>query len=163
MTQTVTMMGLPAGDEGIAKTLNVMRALIRAGKVNLLVRNTAVSLTKALPPKAYGAEVTALFGFVRDGIRYVRDIRNVETVSTPDVLLQVGAGDCDDKVVLLLSLLEAIGHPTRIVALAFADRQFSHVIGETKVGDKWVGLDATEPVGVGWEPPGITRTMVRNV
>ncbi len=53
-----------------------------------------------------------LHRFVRDNIRYIKDIRDVETVAYPDITLQQGQGDCDDKSVLLASLLESIGHPT---------------------------------------------------
>lgn len=108
------------------------------------------------------AEIQALFQFVQNSIRYTRDIRGVETLQPADYVLSRRTGDCDDKGILLASMLEAIGHPTRFVALAFKPGKFSHVLVETRRSHKndWISLETTEPVRLGWYPPDVVNRLV---
>lgn len=126
------------------------------------MRAKARALTSGLPQKAWIAEIKALHSFVRDKIRYLKDINGVETVHTADAVLTLGAGDCDDKSVLLASMLESIGHQTRFVAVGFQPGRFSHVFVQTKVGNKWLSLETTEPVKPGWEPAKIVSRLVKH-
>lgn len=137
-----------------------MGGLVRAAKKSLPVRQTALSLVNGNRQKDWSAEVKALHAFVRDNIRYLRDIRGVETLQTPDKTLEFGQGDCDDKSTLLAALLESIGHPSRFVAIGFAPDTYQHVYAETKIGDKWVSLETTEPVEMGWEPKGVRARLI---
>lgn len=123
------------------------------------VREKALALVAGLPPKDWQAEMQAIFAFVRDRIRYVRDVAGVETVATPVKTLELGQGDCDDKTTLLAALLGTIGCETRFVALGFAPGHYSHVILEAQCNGEWVPLDPTEPVGIGWRPAGALMTM----
>ena len=147
-----TLSLIPSGAAGINETLRVMRALTREGKKNLRVRETAGAQTKSCQQKDYSCEVRTLHAFVRDSIRYLGDINGVETVQAPQKTLEYGYGDCDDKSVLLASLLESIGHPTRFVAIGFAPGVFEHVYVETLIGTRWIALETTEPVEAGWSP-----------
>ncbi|MDW8259652.1 MAG: transglutaminase-like domain-containing protein [Gammaproteobacteria bacterium] len=155
---------LPAGEAGTRATLRVMRDLVRRYKRADPIRRTALELTAALQPKNWMQEVRAVFSFVRDRIRYTRDVRGVETVQTPIATLELEQGDCDDKATLLAALLESIGHPTRFVAVGYrSPTEFSHVYVETRIGPRWIGLDATMPYEVGWTPPlGLARMIVYN-
>lgn len=56
------------------------------------------------------------FFFVRDRIRYRRDPVDVELVQDAQRTIETGAGDCDDKVVALCSLLCVAGYVTRFVS-----------------------------------------------
>ena len=143
---------IPSGAAGINETLRVMRAVTREYKKNMRVRERAGSLTKSCEQKDYACEVKKLHAFVRDSIRYLGDINGVETIQTPDKTLEFGYGDCDDKSVLLASLLESIGHPTRFVAIGFTPGVFEHVYVETLIGRRWIALETTEPVEAGWQP-----------
>lgn len=147
-----TLSLIPAGVRGIHETLKTMSQLTRDGAKNYAVHMAAISRSRSCPQKDYACEVRCLHAFVRDGIRYVQDPKDVERVQSPDVTLQIAAGDCDDKSVLLASLLEAMGHPTRFVAIGFEPGIFSHVYVETKIGARWIPLETTEPVAAGWEP-----------
>src|SRR5262245_24989949 len=109
---------LPDGVAGIRATLQRMVAMTRDGKKDLGVRTRAMRLVQDLPQKAFGDQVVYLFQFVQKRIRYIHDVRNVETLQTPAYTLKEGQGDCDDKSMLLAAMLESIGHPTRFVALA---------------------------------------------
>lgn len=137
-----------------------MRGVVRAGKKSQIVREKALRLVGSLPQKSWGAEIRALFFFVRDQIRFVRDMNGIEVLHTPDAVMELGQGDCDDKSILLASLLEAIGHPTRFVAVGFTPGEYEHVFVETKLADRWIPLDPTEPVEPGWHPPGVQAKLV---
>lgn len=159
---TATLQAIPDGKAGTVATLKVMREVTKAGKTSLPVRNTALSIISALPQKDWFNEVKLLHKYVRDQVRYVRDIRGVETVQTPDVTLKLKAGDCDDKSVLLASLLESIGHPTRFVAIGFAPDDFVHVYVESRIGTGWIPLETTEPVEIGWAPRNVVSRLSIN-
>jgi transglutaminase-like putative cysteine protease len=162
-----SLLGIPDGPEGIRATLEMMRRAALAAKINPAIRELAVRLTNDLQDEDFRGEIERLFIFVRDQVRYVQDINNVETVQTPDYTLSIGAGDCDDKATLLASLLESIGHPARFAALAFAPDQFEHVIVETRLGPRWIPLETTpvegKPAPLGWYPPDVISKMLRHV
>jgi hypothetical protein len=159
---TATLQAIPDGKAGTVATLKIMRDVVKSGKKSLVVRNTAISLIGELPQKDWFNENKILHRFVRDEIRYVKDIRGVETVQTPDVTMQIKAGDCDDKSVLLAALLESIGHPTRFVAIGFAPDDYVHVMVESRIGTAWVPLETTEPVEMGWYPKNVKARLVIN-
>lgn len=159
---TSTLHGIPSGPQGVYHTLRIMRSLTRANKANIRIREKALSLTEGLDQKDWPGEIKRLHKYVRDNIRYIRDVRGVETLAIPEITMQIGQGDCDDKSLLLASLLESIGHPTRFVAVGFHPGKYSHVYVETKLGKKWVGLETTEPVEAGWQPKGVVNRMVVN-
>lgn len=156
---TATLQAIPDGKEGIKHTLKLMRSLVRTGKTKLPVRLLALRLVERNGSKEWLKEVADLHRFVRDKIRYIKDIRGVETLHTPEKTLELRQGDCDDKSILLASLLESIGHPTRFVAVSMHGDNYSHVLVETRIGTKWIPLETTEQVNVGWFPKGVTKTI----
>ena len=161
--QTASLQAIPDGKAGTLATLKIMRQIAREYKTSLPVRNLALSLTQKLPQKDWTAEAKAIQEFARDKIRYVKDVVGVETVQTPLVTLENKAGDCDDKSVLIASLLMSIGHPARFVAIGKTPDSFVHVFPETRIGTKWVSLESTEPVSIGWQPTGYPARMIVNV
>jgi hypothetical protein len=152
---------IPSGVAGTLATLKIMWLLVRKGKTSMPVRYRALDLTKHLQQKDFTGEVAALHNYVRDEIRYVKDIDGVETLHDSEHILTQKAGDCDDKSILLASLLQSIGHPARLVAVALKPHQYCHVFVETLIGRKWIPLETTEPVEMGWEyPHKFTQRMV---
>lgn len=151
---------IPSGAAGTRATLKIMGRLVKDGKKNLAVRQAALFIVGEQTAKDWRGEINALFEFVRDQIRYVRDIRDVETLHTADKVLELGQGDCDDKSILLASLLETIGHPTRFCAVGFTPDEYAHVLVQTKLADEWVSLETTEQVGMGWEPAGVVACLI---
>lgn len=137
-----------------------MRTFVRQGKTLPSIRLKAGQLTSGLPQKDYAGEVRNLHAFVRDSIRYLRDVSEVETLQTPDVTLSLGYGDCDDKAILLAALLESINHPTRFVAIGPSNENFAHVYVETLIGRSWMPLETTEPVDCGDGPSGYPARLV---
>lgn len=62
--------------------------------------------------KDYRAEALAIEKFIKEHIRYVKDIQGIETLQTPPLTLKAKRGDCDDHAILVASLLASIGHKT---------------------------------------------------
>lgn len=151
---------LPDGRDGVKATLARMAALVRQGRQSMAVRTMALALVRELKQKDYAGEIAAVHAFVRDRVRYTRDVRTVETLHTADHLLQSRQGDCDDKSILAASLLEAIGHRTRLVAIGPSKHRFIHVFAQVvspAQAGKWITLETTEPwpVGRGVVLPGV--------
>lgn len=138
-----------------------MARLAREGSRRIEVRNLAVEITtrgfltgSGLRQKDFAGEARRLCDFVRDHIRYVRDIADVETLHDPVTLLQIGAGDCDDKAILLAALLLSIGHDrVRFIAMAQAPGQYGHVWVQDCIGGRWIDLETTEPIPYGASVP----------
>ena len=106
------------------------------------------------PEKNQFAEAEAIFNFVRDSIRYVRDINGVETLQSPVITLQTQMGDCDDQTTLLASMLEAVGYATRFVVAGYIEpNHYEHVYMQAYLNNQWVDMDATEQQAMGWSPP----------
>ena len=139
-----------------------MRQLVRRYKTALPIRQLAMSLSSHNLQKDYVAEVKNIHRYVRDEIRYIKDVRGVETIQTPLKTLEIGQGDCDDKSTLAASMLESIGHPTRFIAIGFTPGLFAHVFIETKIGDKWIALETTEPWPLGKKAKGNHQMVIYN-
>lgn len=155
---------LPPGEPGTLGTLQLMRRLVIQYKRSASIREAALSLLEDVRPKDWRAEINAIFVYVRDHIRYTKDIRGLETLQIPTVTMDLSAGDCDDKSTLLAALLESVGHPTRFVAVGYTSPgSYSHVYVETRLGAGWIPLDATMPHPMGWKPrPPVARLVVHN-
>lgn len=89
-------------------------------------------------------------------------------IQTPLEILRSKQGDCDDKSILLATLLKSKGHKTRFIAVGFHPGVFSHVYVQVLLGkdakgkDNWFGLDATELNGWNFKPYGIKDVMYQN-
>lgn len=162
-TVTVTLQALPDGVAGIKATLALMVKLARQGKNTWTVRSLAEQIVSGVAQKKWVEEARAIQEYVRDHIRYTKDIRGTETVATPEQTIARGLGDCDDKALLAAALLEAVGHPTRFVALGREPNNFVHVLTETKIGGKWITVETTENVPLGWCPPDMPYGLIYHV
>ncbi len=158
---TARLVSLPDGLAGVRRTLQIMARFVRAGRLHLNVRLAAVQIVEEanVPQRDRAGIIRALHSFVRDNIRYVNDIRGVETLQTPERTLELRAGDCDDKSILLSSLLEALGFKTRFHAVGFKVGVLSHVFPEVSFGKIWLPLETTEY----WEPGREPRAVAHMV
>lgn len=159
---TAKIIKIPSGPLGVTTTLEIMRSLVRTGKKTMPVRQRALAIVRGLPQKDYRRELERVHAYVRDHIRYVKDVNGVETLQSPEQTLYMGQGDCDDKSILAASLLEAIGFSTRFRAIGFRPKCFSHVLVEAKLDGKWIPVETTEPVALGWQPLGAVCQLVRH-
>jgi len=158
------------GEEaGVRQTLHVMRDLVKQSDNYRIVKNTAAYLIKDINPRDYMGQVKAIFDYVQNSMRYVRDINKVEEISAPQIHLrniaEKGAsfGDCDDYSSLLVSLLRAVGFDTAFSAIATGRKGqvFDHVRAAVRDGGQWVILEATAKGRLpGWSLPKVREIML---
>lgn len=175
----VQKLAIPSGIGGVRRTLRLMVDVASTFKTDVHVRTLAVCLVGGrvvtlpngqqvryprCPPKDYAGELCCLHAFVRDCVRYTRDVEGVETLQTPVQTLNVLAGDCDDKAMLFCALAGSIGFQTRFCAIGVRDQPFSHVMAQALLDDAGEYVNAETiltdpPVPLGWEPPDATLAM----
>lgn len=153
----------PVGYGGNLFTIAHMRRLVNAAKVDPAIITTATNIIHLVPAKDEWAEVSALFDFVLNHVRYVRDVVGIETLTDPRMTLQRLVGDCDDKSTLLGALLESVGYPVRFVMGAYNGPDFEHVYLQVLAFGQWTSLDATEHHPMGWAPPNPVKLWIEKV
>lgn len=162
--QRATLGMIPEGVAGIRATLAAMVSLTKQARTDPAIRLQAESLLVGVPQKSARREVRAIFEFVRDSIRYTSDVCDVETLKSPELLLQTQQGDCDDKSMLVAALLGSVGYYTRFVAVCTdTPGLYSHVYAEVKLGADWYALETTEDVPFGWRCPYVGRPLIAHV
>jgi len=157
------LMGMPAGVAGVKKTLSIMALIVQKYREVVPIRDIANAVTVGLNNKDYFAEWDALVNWIKNNIRYTRDVRTVETLHTPLELLRRGAGDCDDQAILLATLAESIGLRTRFVAIGPTKNNYCHVFAEAFIKGEWIPGETTERWPTGMQPPNQTSRMVHYV
>lgn len=152
---TWAVRNLPRGPAGAEQTAKVVRALAVRDSKSPEVWRLARELTRAEIPYDRLGEVAAVHRFVRDEVRYVRDVFFAETVQSPRLTLRMRCGDCDDKTGLAASLLYAIGYRVRYVlapTMPAKPTVFTHIYPEVDVGGRWFAVETIVPgVSLGWK------------
>ncbi|MEC9331355.1 MAG: transglutaminase-like domain-containing protein [Verrucomicrobiota bacterium] len=145
-------------DDRIGKMIRV----IQAGKRDPRIRERVAKIVQNLPEKDDGAEIKAIFNYVREKVRFTSDIHNIETYQDPVTTLdRFGIGDCDDYVIALASMYLNIGFPVRIKVSADtsthptqSEPQWNHVwlqVGVPKINPtQWIDVDASVDRPLGW-------------
>jgi transglutaminase-like putative cysteine protease len=105
------------GKQGNLETVEIMRRVARQRASHPLVRELALKilLVAGVPSQYYKNEALAIGRYVKEKVRYVRDIHSVETLTDPVTLIDMlmrgeAQGDCDDISLLIATLLLSIGH-----------------------------------------------------
>jgi transglutaminase-like putative cysteine protease len=163
---TATLQASPGGSAATYHTVRQMRSLVKSERILPFIINKAVGVIHFAVQKDELSEIDALFKFVRDNVRYVKDVAGLETLSTPTMTLQRMVGDCDDQATLLATLLESVGYPTRFIMTAYQQNQeYEHVYLEVFSSSRnmWFPLDPTEFFCVGWEAPHNLIKWIENV
>lgn len=167
---TTSNFSIGRGDVAIKNTLKIMRQIIRQESKKPLWRSLAVQITRPVADKDLRGEAEKIFQYVKERVKFVRDINGAETVQYPYVtLFELGAGDCDDFTVLLGTLLAAIGHKTRLKVIATDKPRrrkapFSHVYLQDLIGGQWITLDASDKkYNFGYEYPFRSRVGLMEV
>jgi hypothetical protein len=150
---------LPGGCQGTDDTVALMQQLCtgqwgsRSPKIHALALN--IVRAAGVDEKDYTGEVVAIHNYVRDNIRYTKDVVGQETLYPPEeVAFNSKAGDCDDKSMLVAALLGSIGTPTRFVTIGVTPDRYSHVYLQAKPKDQWISLDPImRDKPAGWEVP----------
>lgn len=163
----VQYMTLPGGLAGTDGTVDLMRQLAMGqyGSRSPNIRALAINiLTQAgIAGKDYQGEMIAIHNWVRDNIRYTRDVAGQETLLPPEeTAFNSKAGDCDDMSVLEAALLGSVGFDTRFKTIGVTPDRFSHVYLEAKLNDQWVPLDPImKDKPAGWEAPANMVKLVK--
>lgn len=149
---------IPKGYAGTRKTVGYIIRLIREGAKDFCVRQKAIDMLfqNAVRPKDYLREIEVLFEWVKNNVRYTRDIYRVELLHSARRMLELRAGDCDDLTVLLGAMLKSIGHPVRLALVGFNRKRkklFTHIYLEVFNKGRWIPLDPTVNRPMGWAPP----------
>jgi len=149
--------------KSLDERVDLMRGLIKKGgldpQVHMLagkVLSRKCSGTWCVAEKDWEGEAKALFNYVRQNLRYMRDPKRADGFKAPKHSLFMRAGDCDDGAILLGSLLEAAGHTVKLrVVHTEGFRDWNHVYllvglppGKTA---RWMALDTSVPKPAGWE------------
>lgn len=183
---------LPVTDGGldaVRKTLRMMAAIIRKYTSDATTGNAAREILISGGIRDIRAQrrqaIHLIHQWVRDNIVYVYDPLGVEQLQTPPQTLKIRTGDCDDKVILELTLLASVGFDTELLGVGGEGHgwdpacgpqypgglpAYSHVIGGVKFGrptgrlppflDGWLTLDPIVRGSLpGWKPPGIRVIM----
>jgi transglutaminase-like putative cysteine protease len=143
--------------------MNAMRQLVRDAvrDPNQQIREAALNILRGV--NSFAAQAQAIQAWVQQNIEYRRDPPDVELVQTPQVTMQLRAGDCDDQAVLTAALLQSTGHPSQFIAVGIRGDPLSHVLTQTLIGSSWVAVETIERRPLGWMPPGVTSYYIRKV
>ena len=161
----VQFMTLSGGFKGTDQTVEIMSQLAMGpyGARSPKIQASAVKILRAagVQPKDYVTEMVALHNYVRDRIRYTRDVIGQETLYPPEyVMYQTQAGDCDDMSMLVAALVGSVGIPTRFKVIGQTPGSYSHVYLEAKPKDTWIPLDPImRDKPAGWEAPASTAVI----
>lgn len=125
-----------------------MQSVVATYEREPIVRETTVRIMSGLPNNAIAAQVARCVQWVKDHVTYVQDPMDSEYLVSPVRMLSsfydLGymAGDCDDHVILLNTMLGSIGIPTKCVGVKFGGSgEFNHVISGVYVGRSMVFVD----------------------
>jgi hypothetical protein len=161
----ISLRHIPKGYAGTRKTARAMQDLIREGAKDFYVRQKAIDilLSRGARPRDYLGEIKALFDWVQQNVRYTKDPVRLEVLHSARRMLELRAGDCDDMSILLGAMLEAVGHPIRLVLTGpdpLRPDLFTHVYLEAYHRDRWIPLDPTMPHPAGWAPCVPVKTVI---
>jgi len=136
-------------DIAIYRTAIRMAALIKQFASIPFIRQKAENIINGVKQYDSLGEVEAIYNYVQQNLRYTRDPLNWEYIKQPDLMIKEidengsSAGDCDEYVVLSLTLCRSIGYPTVIKIASYSiDREFTHVYGMVLVHNQWIVFDA---------------------
>jgi hypothetical protein len=158
----VTLQRLPAGTAGTKITLQAMQKFVRASLQSQKLRLLTLTLLRDSRVDSHKATqaARAIFYWVRSKIQYVNDPIGIETVQSPEITLQIRAGDCDDHATLVAAMAMSIGIPTRFVVIGPDPENFGHVYTELKIDGSWLPADTTRAVDFGSPAPDLGAKKV---
>lgn len=145
---------------------NILR-LIREGKVNPEIRETAVGIIRATNIAAtdYPSVIKAVAEWVKDNVMFVRDPYRTDIVSSATETLKMGFGDCEDQSVVAASFLQSIGLPVKFIIVSKTGQMWDHAF--LRVGYppdnpvNWISVDTTISPPSGREIPFVEQKVYK--
>jgi hypothetical protein len=150
--------------ETLDDRIDTMKKEVEKGVLDERIHQIVGKILKGVPSRDELSEIKAMFDFVRENVRYTKDVRNVETFRKPYRTIQLGYGDCDDLTMLLACLLKMIGFHCFFKVIGLQANEFQHiyllVIYPQDSPSNVIPLDPSRPEDMGWELP---KELVKNV
>jgi transglutaminase-like putative cysteine protease len=132
------------GEDGNVQALWYMAKWVREDQADLGLEQYAADLVRRVRGHDYDGEVTALFEYTRDKIVYRKDPIGIERIRDARRTIQLGYGDCADKVETLCTLLANLGHKSRFVVLGYRPTAYQHVYADVQMSNGlWKPHDPT--------------------
>jgi hypothetical protein len=164
----------PTGPEGARVSLETIAKRIREGQSDPRIVELAgkILIEAGFNGRGMGAgsnseRVGALLGWVRGWLLYVPDAPGTERIASAAALacvskdLCIRIGDCDDQLVLLGSLVGAIGIHVRIVKQNFGPDVQEHVLLEASdESGAWFYADPSTNQPIGGAPRALSEVRV---
>lgn len=152
-TMSATTTNLADGDAGVEQTINLMRSLVISGdprdgagsSSDPYIRQAAGTIIMDIDPRDQMSQARAIFDWVKDNIRFVRDPNRKELVQNPRVTLMLGFGDCDCIHTLLASMLESVGFSLAFATVGLGSPEFDHVFDVLMLNGRQIPLDRARP------------------
>lgn len=135
---------LTAPYKGAPHTVRIIKDAVAESRQHYLVRRATERVCQHLRSKDYLSEALAVCFWVEQHVRYMRDPRSVELVTSPVKLIEriergeTPSEDCDGMTALIAAMLESTGAECYAVTAAFrnlfykGERQYSHVYAQVK-------------------------------
>lgn len=149
--QTNQVVNIALGSANIPDSYQIIRILQALGEQFgriPAVRESAIMVLGSMANDAAGYQVQKLTDWVKQNVTYVKDPDGSEYVISPlrmlDQIASNGrtAGDCDDHVLLLNSLLKSVGLDARPVGVKlYSKTRFDHVISSVFFNSQWHDID----------------------
>jgi transglutaminase-like putative cysteine protease len=160
ISQPVRFQSLGSGSEVTPRTMELMRKIINDSIRNYYVRRWAEKIIEKAGEDDL-SKVQAVYDFLDSHTRYVKDPEGFELLKSPVVSLQlldagdIPALDCDDLVILSMSLLKSIGFRVGMRAVSYTpEKIYTHVYGLVYVKPYgWIPFDLVKHLGLGNEAP----------
>ncbi len=154
------------GKKGVIDILIKMKEVINKNDIydtERITKETAKDIIKDLDPQDEIGQIEAIYQWVKNNLKYVRDIKGKEEITYPYLILKAikegrnyHSSDCDDFAILTCALLRSIGFLTRIEVIAYKSKRYNHarcsVYSQTL--KRWLPLETTSrtlPVGKGFK------------
>jgi len=150
-------------------TVSNILKLIREGRVNPRIRETAVQVvrTAGIAGTDYPNVIRSIADFVKKKVFFVRDPYRTDVVYPATQTLfgsgEYGHGDCEDHTVVASSLLESIGLPVKIVIVSKTGELWDHVFLRAGYPPdnpiNWISVDTTISPPSGREIPYVDQKI----
>ena len=162
---TVDFSPLPAGDPGVANTLDAIVTTVRKSSRFPIVKDTAFLIVSGCRPARFTEYYEAIRNYLKGRFRYIPDTYGIEELTAPWIqcsrLRATGIcyGDCDDLAALSAALWRACGGRAAVAAVATGKRKttagpfgirwprpgLDHAIAEAWLGGRWLTMDTLYP------------------
>ena len=148
--------------------IQILANLIEEGSRSPKIRETALAIVKNCASRDYLCELKSIFKWLKENIRFVGDIKDIDTYHTAERVLNLRQADCDDSLILGASLCASIGYPILIKIISQDKNEpFHHIYFLAGVSPdkptKWYAMDPSRLGSRFGEEPRYQKSRVYKV